>query len=394
MGYFNDASVDRELSDPCINGLTRSMNKKMKIMLLLSSLNAGGAERVGVSLANAWVARGYEVVLVPTYNQGCGESFYPLDPAVQVIWLSQLMPQNTLLKKVMKPYYLRRLMKSQKADIMVSFLTNVNVMSLMASAGLGIPLIVSERSHPLHQKISSGLKNLRRWLYPRADVVMLQTQEAADEFAATMPPLKFLVVMPNPLPKELTRVVPKQEAAQRVMAMGRLVSSKQFDLLIHVFGQASKQAPGWTLHIYGDGPEREKLQHLIQSLNKSATVFLEGKTTSPWEEMRESEIFAMTTRLEGFPNAMVEAMAVGLPVVAFDCPSGPAEISEEGRYADLVPLGNDKQYEAALLRLMQDADYRHDLALRGQAHVFERYGQEQVLNQWDALFTRVLGRRL
>lgn len=365
----------------------------MKIMLLLSSLNAGGAERVGVSLANAWVAQGHEVVMVPTYSQGTGQSFYPIDKRVQVLWLNQELPRHKLLSQLTKPYYLRRIMKRVQADVMVSFLTNVNVMSLLASRGLNIPLVVSERSHPLHQKISSSLKYLRKRLYPYADVVMLQTQQAADEFSQTMPPLKSLVVMPNPLPDELSQdaqQAPVNAPSKRVMAMGRLVSSKQFDLLIHVFSQALKQAPDWTLHIYGEGPERAKLQGLIQSLQKSQSIFLEGKTTEPWAMMSQAQVFAMTSRLEGFPNVMLEAMARGLPVVAFDCPSGPKEISRDGEFADIVPLGRDKQYESALLRLMQDNHYRHDLAQRGQAHVLAHYSQEQVLQQWDALFKRLL----
>lgn len=366
----------------------------MKIMLLLSSLNAGGAERVGVSLANAWVERGYEVVLVATFNQGCGESFYPLDERVRVVWLSQIMPQNKLLKRGLKPLYLRRVMRQERPDIMVSFLTNVNVMSLIASMGLRIPLIVSERSNPLHQKISSALKSLRRRLYPRADVVMLQTKQAAEDFQASMPALKSLVVMPNPLPLDLQLRALSVEKPQRIMAMGRLVKSKQFDLLIHVFSQASKQIPGWTLHIYGDGPEREKLQQLIGSLNKTESIFLEGKTTEPWEKMREAQIFAMTSRLEGFPNAMMEAMAMGLPVIAFDCPSGPREISQEGQCAQIVPLDDTQQFQAGLIRMMQDTAYRQSMASCGQEHVFTHYCQEQVLGQWDALFEQLLDRPL
>ena len=364
----------------------------MKIILLLSSLNAGGAERVGVSLANAWVARGYEVVLVATFTQGCGESFYPLDDRVRVVWLSQIMPQNKFIKRGLKPFYLRRLMSQERPDVMVSFLTNVNVMSLIASMGLRIPLIVSERSHPLHHRISSALHSLRRHLYPRADVVMLQTKQAADEFQASMPPLKSLVVMPNPLPLDLPQLPTNTETPQRIMALGRLVSSKQFDVLIHMFNQASQQVPGWTLHIYGDGPEREKLQQLIMSLNKTESIFLEGKTTQPWEKMREAQIFAMTSRLEGFPNAMIEAMAMGLPVIAFDCPSGPREISQEGQCAEIIPLNDENDFQEHLVRMMQEPEYRQNLAKCGQAHVFAHYCQDQVLQQWDDLFAQLVAK--
>lgn len=361
----------------------------MKIMLLLSSLNAGGAERVGATLANAWAEQGHEVILVPTFSKGNGESFYPIEQKVRVHWLSQDLPQNKLLSRVFKPWYLRRLMKAEQADVMVSFLTNVNIMSIAANLGLGIPLIVSERSHPLYQKISSNLKTMRKHLYPRADVVMVQTQEAAQDLKKILPLLKDVVVMPNPLPAELVKEAPNTQAPKRVVAMGRLVASKQFDLLIHLFSQASKQMPDWTLHIYGDGSEREKLNSLIKSLNKTECIFLEGKTDRPWAQMRQAQVFAMTSKLEGFPNVMLEAMAVGLPVVAFDCPSGPRDISANGERAKLIPLGQDKLFGKALSQLMSDAALRENLAQAGQDYVFTHYHQAQVLQQWDVLLQRV-----
>ncbi|WP_235914924.1 glycosyltransferase family 4 protein [Pelistega ratti] len=362
----------------------------MKILFLLSSLNAGGAERVACTLVNAWVEKGYEVVLIPCFSQGNGQSFYPLDPRVKVHWLANDLPRLKWLARIVKPWILRKLMRKEKADVMVSFLTNVNVISLMASKGLHIPLIVCERSDPSFQKISALLRVLRRYLYPQARVVMLQTEQAAQRFTEKMLPLAQISVVPNPLPLTLERISPNQQAPNIVLAMGRLVPSKQFDRLIQLYTSLADAFPDWVLHIYGEGPEKGALIKLIQDKGLQHKVFLKGKTNVPWEKMRQARILAMSSRLEGFPNVMLEAMACGLPVVCYDCPSGPREVSMDGTVAKLIPLNDEMVFQNALRDLMQNPLLREQFARQGQESVYARFSQEQVLQQWDTLLHEVI----
>ncbi|NOL50458.1 glycosyltransferase family 4 protein [Pelistega europaea] len=368
----------------------------MKILFLLSSLNAGGAERVACTLVNAWVAKGYEVVMVPCFSQGSGQSFYSLDARVQVRWLSEALPSNKWLARLVKPIVLRRIMQEVKADVMVSFLTNVNVMALLAKQGLDIPLIVCERSDPSFQKISASLRFLRRHLYAGADAVLLQTEQAAKMFAQSMPVLRRLRVIPNPLPIDLEKSlenegnnVGTQSGSKVAVAVGRLVPSKQFDKLIANFTHIAAQCPDWQLHIYGDGPERETLQQLITSSHMQERIYLKGKTNQPWAVMRQAQLLAMSSRLEGFPNVMLEAMACGLPVICYDCPSGPRELSINGEVARLVALDDEKAYQQQLLELMQNSEERMLLAKNGQQSVLTRYSQWQVLKLWDDLLAEV-----
>lgn len=363
----------------------------MKILFLLSSLNAGGAERVACTLANAWVEKGYEVELVPCFSQGSGQSFYPLDARVQVRWLSTLLPRQKWWSRIVKPFVLRRVIKEAKADVMVSFLTNVNVMALMAKKGLDTPLIVCERSDPMHQTFGAGLKLLRKILYPSADAVLLQTEQAARTFSQYLPSLSRVRVIPNPLPAALEgslshESLPKESV---VLAVGRLVASKQFDKLIHNFAQISTLCPEWQLHIYGDGPEYSKLQQIIEQHNMQAKIRLMGKTSQPWQMMRQSQLLAMSSRLEGFPNVMLEAMACGIAVICYDCPSGPRELSEDGKVARLIALDDEKTYQQQLLALISDSKEREHLAQQGQKSVLARYSQQQVLKQWDELLLEV-----
>lgn len=361
----------------------------MKILFLVSSLNAGGAERVACTLANAWVAKGNEVTLMPCFAQGSGKSFYPLDKKVDVQWLSQSLPKNKGLARLVKPFVLRRLIKQSQADVIVSFLTNVNITALLASMGLDVPVIVSERSDPRFQKISSSLKFLRKKLYPSADAVILQTEATAAQFQQVVPKLRRLVVIPNPLPQALQKKAPNLAAGSVVVAMGRLVESKQFDRLINIFAKVHHQCPDWHLQIYGEGPEEAHLNHLIVEQGLQKFVHLMGNTTTPWDVMRQASILAMTSRLEGFPNVMLEGMASGLPVVVYDCPSGPKELSQNGQVAKLVPLNNDRLFEQQLVALMQDKLQRENFATQGQEAVFSRYSQEKVLQLWDSLFEEV-----
>lgn len=363
----------------------------MRILFLLSSLNAGGAERVACTLANAWVAKGYDVVMLPCFSQGNGQSFYSLDERIQVQWLSRLLPANRWLARVMKPFILRRVMREIKADIMVSFLTNVNVMALIAKMGTEMPLIVCERSDPAHQSIRLILKILRKYLYKKANAVLLQTEQAASVFAQSMPLLKRLCVIPNPLPLALEHSdVSVSASGHIVLAVGRLVASKQFDKLIKNFALIAPHCPEWQLHIYGEGPQYDVLQQLIYAQQMQHRIYLKGKTHQPWQVMQQSQILAMSSCLEGFPNVMLEAMACGLPVVCYDCPSGPRELSEGGRVARLVALDDEKAYRSQLLALIQYPMLRAQLAQAGRRSVLARYSQVQVLQQWDNLFDDVL----
>src|SRR5690606_1427133 len=189
----------------------------MRILLLVSSMNAGGAERVAASLVNAWVGEGHDVCLMPTFSRGTGQSFYPLDPGVRQVWVARHLSGPGMFRTLAKPLILRRLIQDEAPDVIVSFLTNVNVMVLAATKGLGIPVIVCERTNPAASKnISNVLARARRLLYPQADAVMLQTQQAAEVFARVVPGLQHVAVIPNPLPPAL------ESAARAVDDTGRV----------------------------------------------------------------------------------------------------------------------------------------------------------------------------
>jgi GalNAc-alpha-(1->4)-GalNAc-alpha-(1->3)-diNAcBac-PP-undecaprenol alpha-1,4-N-acetyl-D-galactosaminyltransferase len=360
----------------------------MKIMLLVSSMHAGGAERVAATLVNAWAERGDAVILVPTYSDK-GSCFYTVSGAVDTVWLAD----RTRGPAWRRLSALRTLIRERAPDIVVSFLTNVNVAAILATRGLNVPLIVCERTHPASNTTTGwGWRLLRRCVYPWADLVTVQSQATVAPFRKLVPRMQRLAVIPNPLPPELmqARVHAAPAGRKRLVAMGRLVTDKRFDWLIDAFAGLAADFPQWDLWIWGEGPQRASLQSRIAATGLDGRIRLPGRTDAPWREMSAAQAFAMCSAVEGFPNVLFEAMALGLPCLAVDCPSGPREISDDGRDALLVAATDRQGLDRHLRRLLGDDALRAALGVRAAQGVRGRYALEKVLNQWDALFAQVM----
>lgn len=367
----------------------------MRILFLVSSLGAGGAERVAVTLCSAWVERGDQVTLMPTFS-GRGECFYKLPSELRLIYLADLVAErkHSLRGQFSRLMALREFLIESQPDLIVSFLTNVNVAAIVASIGLKIPLVVSERTDPFVFPVSAFQRFSRSITYPFADALVVQTQAVASKFRAAKTRLRHLYAIPNPLPQSILGVQPEtsKRLKKRLLSVGRLDEGKQFGLLIRVFSSLVNQHRDWSLRIVGDGPLLLALQQQIVDLGIEEHVELPGRTDAVWEELAQADAFALTSKFEGFPNALLEAMAVGLPCVVFDCPSGPREISLDGEVAVLVPLNDEQAMTHALRRLMNDAELRRSLGDQARNSVIERFTLSSVVRQWDMVFSVVRSR--
>jgi GalNAc-alpha-(1->4)-GalNAc-alpha-(1->3)-diNAcBac-PP-undecaprenol alpha-1,4-N-acetyl-D-galactosaminyltransferase len=362
----------------------------MKILLLVSSLGSGGAERVASTLCNSWASRGNSVTLVATYS-GVTPVFYEFINKVHVISLSKELGIVSVHGKryIRRLVGLRNLIKDYQPDIVISFLPNVNVATLLATAFCGLTCIVCERSDPSAQAIGWHWRLACQLLYRFADAVCVQTHSVSVGIKSAYHGLKRVVVAPNPLPMQLCLEDLKNTKAGRksLLSLGRLSFEKRVDLIIDAFSNLAYLHSDWDLHIYGEGPLAKILSLQIEKNGLQDRIFLYGVTSEPWKIMAESDAFVMASQYEGFPNALLEAMGVGLPCISTDCPSGPREISRNGADAMLVAVDDQAGLESALSRLMSDHDLRRGLGIQARISVSDRYSLPTVLNIWDDIFT-------
>ncbi|MGB6242844.1 MAG: glycosyltransferase family 4 protein [Castellaniella sp.] len=357
----------------------------MRILFLVSSMHGGGAERVAATLANAWSRRGDEVTLVCCYS-GRGSCLQHLDPGVKLLWLADRLCGPAWLRPLAKILALRKLARELQPDRVLSFLTNVNVTALLATRGLGLPVVVSERTDPAHSvNLEPVLRWLRRWTYPWAHRVVVQTQQSIPHLQQVAPGVSRIVAIPNPLPDGLPepRLAEPAEGRRRLMALGRFNPVKQFDRLIEVFAGLADSCPDWDLWIWGDGAQRAACLQRVAALGLTDRIHLPGFSQTPWTDLATGHGFVLNSRVEGFPNALLEAMALGLPCVAVDCPSGPSELTQAGQVATLVPLGDEAALAQALQRLMQASPSdRETWGRTAAASVRARYGLDAVVQAW------------
>jgi glycosyltransferase involved in cell wall biosynthesis len=195
--------------------------------------------------------------------------------------------------------------------------------------------------------------------------------------------------MPNPIavePPDKASAPPRPR--RTLIALGRFGPEKGFDLLIDAFSRIAERHPWWDLWIWGDGPLRTELERQRDRLGLADRVFLPGRTSTPHEELRKADLFAMSSRREGFPMALGEAMACGLPAVSSDCPSGPRQIIRPDVDGLLVPPEDAQALASALSAVMGDDALRARLASRAP-EVLERFGLEQIMARWEALLSEI-----
>lgn len=346
-------------------------------------------ERVAVTLANAWSAHGHRVTFILMNPL---PSFYELDERVTVVYLGRTdgcTGARLVLERLGRFARMRGTIIRVNPDVLISHNSIWNVLVLLATIGLTVPIIVTEHSDPIVQRTGWMQQALRQFLYPRAERVAFLTDEARQQMAPRI--RRHSVVIPNPVSVEY-KSSSVQGQNRQVIGMGRFTREKGFDLLISAFAALTSIHPEWNLVIYGDGPLRNELAAQVESLGLADRVRLPGRTKTPGEAMRAADIFVLASRREGFGMVLCEAMACGVPVVSFDCPSGPRTIIRDGIDGILVPPQDVASLTAVLDRLIRSPDERARLGAAAPA-VLERFGTPAVIHAWDLLLDDIVRTR-
>ncbi len=366
----------------------------MKITLVIHAMALGGAERVMSIVANYWATHGWDVTLI-TLVDGSKPSAYDLDPQIKLQPLGIIGDSPNLLTLLgtgwQRIQVLRTAIVTSQPDVIIGFLNTVNVLTLMATWGLQIPVIVSEHSYPGFGDVNRVWQILMKVMYRRADLLTLLTENALPFYPVDRGYRS--IVMPNPvLTPLIEEVSEKLYPTPTLIAVGSLRPVKGFDLLIQAFHQIGDKYPDWHLTILGEGSIRGELTALISQLELADRVHLPGKVENVNAYLRQADIFVMSSRFEGFPMALCEAMACGLPVIATDCLSGPREIIMDGVDGILVKMEDVQALAAGMDALMSDPVKRQKLAIAAP-QILDRFGLELVMRMWAEAIDLVITRR-
>jgi len=369
----------------------------MNILLVIFSLSfVGGAERVLTEMANYWAEKDWKVTIA-TFDHGENQPFYDLSPRVkhEPLCLASVSSNffwsilnNYQRMKSLKKYFLRK-----DPDIIISFVAKRNILTLLSTLNTGIPVIVSERKNPALSSNSLIDRYLRKWLYPKASGVVCQTKAMMEYY---MPDLKHnAVVIPNPVLKGNTDGLSPEiflPEGKLLLAVGSMtsrekVNQKGFDMLIPVFSDLAPGHKDWKLVILGDGPERDHLKQIVKNHNLEDRVFLPGIVKNIHSVFKQGDLFVLSSRYEGFPNALVEAMSCGLPAVSFDCPTGPGEIIRNGVDGYLVKTEDLDTMQIMLGKLMEDQVLRKFMSEKAR-EVLDRFNIDSVMEEWEKIINR------
>lgn len=358
----------------------------MKILFVVDDF-AGGAGNVIQILANEFSNRGNDVsVLLLNYHTHSNR----LDKKIYVIkkFIIEQKVRNKLHWLIQTIKEIKKVITQISPNVVISFLDNNNTLVGLSLMFEDVPLIVSERSNPIKIKPKLLWRLLRIPAYLRANEIIVQCSNFIN-FNRLF--TKKTSVIPNPIMNpNINKEYYHDRSIIRIVSVGRLAKIKQFDLMIMAFYKINKKLPNTELYIYGEGPERDNLEELIKQLSLQKNVFLPGKTNKVYDVLNDSDIYLMSSKQEGFPNALCEAMASGLPVVAFECHEGLRDIIDDGNNGFLVPPDNiDKMIEYTCL-LIEDINLRHNFSKKA-VEITNKFSISNVLNTWEEAIVKAGG---
>lgn len=351
------------------------------ICFYISSLRKGGAERVIVNLAEHFHKNGYRVVIVTTrkaeneYEVSEGIERRISEPAEEELQQGRIGNFKARFGK------LRNIWKTESPDLIVSFIGKNNMMAILTAAFLKIPVVVSVRGNPPSEYYSKVLKTAANLLFRFASGVVLQTKASVPFFAKAVQ--KKAVILPNPLNPVFIKPPFEGERKNEIVSVGILDENKNQAVLIKAFGEIAEEFPQMHLVLYGEGEKRKDLESLAQSLNIASRVRLPGACDCVQDTIDKARIFVLSSDTEGSPNAVIEAMSLGLAVISTDCPcGGPAELIQTGENGILVPVGDNKAMAEALRKVLSSPQLEkrlRDNAIKIQTDM----EPTAVCNQWQ-----------
>lgn len=346
----------------------------MKISFFIGSMGGGGAERVISILANHYASKGWKVDIALLLKNEVG---YKLDGRINIVDLTgrQASYLKNLPGWVMK---IRKYLKTSKPDRVVSFVGRINVLVLMSSLGLKIPVVASERNDPKHDGRGKFMLSLcnKSYSFKHCTAIVHQTKYEESCFNSLLARKSYII--PNPIEVNVERT---QENKYRIVTAGRLIEQKNHKMLVEAVSYLSKEFSKLCVDIYGDGALKDKLQQQIDDVCLSERVKLCGNVSDLHHRINTASIFVMTSDFEGLSNALLEAMMLGLCCITTDYP-GVEEVIVDEKNGIIVPRGDARALGEAIKRVVKDDALRHTLRCNA-LETSKRYKKESVLKMWE-----------
>ena len=322
-----------------------------KIDIITRAMTSGGAERVIAQLANYFTEKDISCRIITTEN---GEVMYPLHEKIDIVAIGK-KSNNKVIDRILRYKTIRIVVQKNKPDVVLTMPEDTGIYAILALIGTGIPVYVSERNNPWVMPDVKITRLLRKVAYPFAQGIIFQTQMAKSFFPQYIQ--KKGVVLQNPV--DATRI-PEPYIGERkkvFSAVGRLEPQKNFPMLIRAFSEFHKREKDYKLVIYGEGRERINIENLIKELHLENSVSLPGRNKDVLNCINDCAAFILSSDYEGMPNALIEAMCMGMPVISTDCPSGgPRDIIENEKNGLLIPVNDELRMTQAMFNIIKDGD--------------------------------------
>ena len=361
---------------------------KPKIAFVIGSLRSGGAERVITTLANALISE-MDVCIV-TFKDVV--PFYELHPEVKVISYARDYPKpKHLLQSISLNLKLLRFLthtfRSENIQLAIGFITMSNILTTLAAKQAGIPSVISERNNPKFESTATFWKFLRKFVYKKASILVVQTEAVKDVYKPLIN-IQKIKVIPNPVSETLSQQrIENQERKSIILNVGRLTWQKNQKMLIRAFSNIAPK--DWKLVIVGKGKLEATLKSEISKSEVSDMIELKSPSSSIHELYNQASIFAFPSRFEGFPNALLEALHFGIPSISTDCPYGPSELIENEKNGFLIASENQGELEEKLKLLIENAELRNSMANQAKLGT-EPFREPLVLKQWKQVFEQLI----
>lgn len=361
-----------------------------QLIFLTLSLTKGGAERVICNMCNEHFVKQYRVTIISLM---AAKPEYDLNPDVTVLYVDnrpEQYRQNMAVRFGRRRRGLASLLKKLeredgKISALISFLPEPNFLITSLAPRRGYPVIISVRNDPAKEYASSVRHLLMKLLYKRADGYVFQTQEARDYFSFSNHIIKNSAVVPNPLGKEFLDVPVRAFSKKEIVSVGRLEPQKAPLSLIHAFAGIHAEFPEYRLLFYGEGSLREEMQEEIKKAGLDEKILIKGNTDRIRDDVGQASLFVLSSIYEGMPNALMEAMALGVPCIATDCPcGGPRSLIKSGENGILVPVGDERELGKAMALLLKDLPKAALMGQRAQ-EITKELAPERIYKQWDGL---------